>query len=124
MDKPSAGNAPFTQRNTRAAKLTATSVLEIRDFYERGRVSQGQLARDYGVSVVQIGRIVRGEVWQGLRQGMPSADALDESAQRLLKIQEDVEQGLVQPPTPSVQRPVNPLDELSEDAQARLRSYT
>jgi len=113
MQVPSAGNAPFTQRNTRAAKLTASAVLEIRDFYEKGRISQGQLARDYGVSVVQIGRIVRGEVWQGLRNAMPSNEAIEESAQRMLKLQEEVNNKLepvaAQPPSPVMPASTNSL---------------
>jgi len=103
---PGPGNAPFQRKNTRAAHLTASQVLEIRDFYERGRVTQGQLARDYGVSVVQIGRIVRGEVWQGLRKALPSAAAIDESAQRMLALQAEISRNLE-----PMQVPVNPLDE-------------
>lgn len=108
VEPPSPGNAPFARKNTRAAHLTASQVLEIRDFYERGRVTQGQLARDYGVSVVQIGRIVRGEVWQGLRKALPSTAAIEESAARMMALQEEINRKLE--PAPRAV-PVNPLDE-------------
>ena len=58
MDTPSLGNAPFGKGNLRRSVLTASKVGEIRALYGRGHVTQGQLARDYGVSVVQIGVVV------------------------------------------------------------------
>lgn len=122
METPSAGNAPFTMRNTRAAKLTASKVLEIRDFYEMGHVSQGQLARDYGVSVVQIGRIVRGEVWQSLRGAQASPEALADSAARLLLVQQDVERGLVTRLPPTVVHKDLDLP-MSDGAKERLATF-
>ena len=44
-------------------KLTSQQVAEIRARYERGRVRQADLAREYGVSQTQVGRIVRGRNW-------------------------------------------------------------
>ncbi len=81
----------FAARNTKASKLTATQVQEIREFYARGAISQGQLSRDYQVSIVTIGRIVRGEVWQNLTPREPTKQELNESAQRLLAIQQELE---------------------------------
>jgi DNA-binding transcriptional regulator YiaG len=52
----------FNSNNKRSAKLTAGKVLELREKYVQG-VSQGALAREFGVSVGQVGRIVRGEAW-------------------------------------------------------------
>ena len=52
----------FNQHNIRAAKMTPSTVRELREFYMAGR-SQGALARQYGISVGQVGRIVRGEAW-------------------------------------------------------------
>lgn len=80
----------FAARNTKASKLTATQVQQIREFYARGAITQGQLARDYQVSIVTIGRIVRGEVWQNLAPREPTRQELDESAQRLLALQEEL----------------------------------
>jgi len=52
----------FNSNNKRSAKLTAGKVLEMREKYVKG-MSQGALAREFGVSVGQVGRIVRGEAW-------------------------------------------------------------
>lgn len=46
------------------AKLTNERVLEIRARYVPHRVSQYQLAKEYGVSQPTIGKIVRGEYWR------------------------------------------------------------
>lgn len=51
------GNAP------KNAKLTAMDVLTIRKRYAAGE-SQSSLSREYRISVGQMGRIVRHEVWQ------------------------------------------------------------
>lgn len=53
----------FNKHHTKAAKLTPSQVFELREKYSQGQ-SQGSLAREYQVSVGQIGRIVRGESWQ------------------------------------------------------------
>ena len=53
----------FGLRNNAARKLTAYEVAEMRKSYAEG-ATQGALARSYGVSVGQVGRIVRGESWQ------------------------------------------------------------
>lgn len=46
-------------------KVTSEEVFEMRRSYEAYEMTQGQLARAYGISVGQVGRIVRGESWQG-----------------------------------------------------------
>lgn len=81
--------AEFQRRNVRASKLGVKQVQDIRKLYGRGDCTQGQLARDYGVSVVQIGRIVRGEVWQGLPQEVTAIE-LDATAKRLLELQQSL----------------------------------
>lgn len=58
--------AVFQQGNKRARKLSVTEVQEIRKLYAEGYKTQGQLSREFSVSVIQIGRIVRGEVWQDI----------------------------------------------------------
>lgn len=55
----------FRKNNLRSAKLNGEQVMEIRAKFAK-RVTQGQLAREYGMSVVQIGRIVRCESWAEL----------------------------------------------------------
>lgn len=93
----------FGRRNTKARKLTAYEVQQIRKAYAEGE-TQGALARAYGMSVGQIGRIVRGESWSGglMPQGVSAAE-LEASAQRLL----DLQHSLSKPPGPV---PVSPLD--------------
>lgn len=66
----------FQGKNSRAAKLTVQKVLEIRRRYAEGD-TQSLLSRVYQVSLVQIGRIVRGESWQqvpGVGNGRLSAE--------------------------------------------------
>ena len=74
----------FPVNNTRAANLTPTEVLDIRAKYRAGK-SQGALAREYTMSVVQIGRIVRRESWAQI----PDVVDFDASARMLLQIQEE-----------------------------------
>lgn len=57
----------FSKGNVRAGKLTASQVLELRELYAGGW-SQGRLSRTFGISIGQIGRIVRGEAWQQYAQ--------------------------------------------------------
>lgn len=47
-------------------KLTEAEVLTIRSLYGSGNISQVQLARQFGVGQVQIGRIIRRERWAWL----------------------------------------------------------
>lgn len=58
----------FNRGNLKSAKLTPTQVLEIRERYSLRGQSQGQLSREYQVTVGTIGRIVRGETWQQFQQ--------------------------------------------------------
>lgn len=51
--------------------------------YASRKYTQGDLSREYEVSVIQIGRIVRGEVWQNLGP-IPATEAeIQESAARV-----------------------------------------
>jgi DNA-binding transcriptional regulator LsrR (DeoR family) len=58
----------FTRGHRRAAKLTPEQVLEIRRLYSEEGWTQSRLSLTFGMSVGQIGRIVRGEQWQGYTQ--------------------------------------------------------
>jgi len=124
METPSAGNAPFAKNNLRRAVLTATKVLEIRKFYETGNVTQGQLARDYGVSVIQIGRIVRGEVWQGLGPVAPTAIQLEASAERMLALQRKIEAEGGVKELVAAKGPSWAEQQLTPEARKRLRLFT
>jgi hypothetical protein len=55
-------SSKFHKGHLKSAKLSASQVAAIRESYANG-ATQGQLAREYGMSVGQIGRIVRRENW-------------------------------------------------------------
>jgi hypothetical protein len=78
----------FEAGNRRGTKLTAAVVQEIRARYATGRVTQGALSRTYLVSIAQIGRIVRGEVWQSLPPAAPSDTIIEASARKMFALQE------------------------------------
>ena len=83
----------FSYRNNKAAKVTAPLVIEMRERWSRGNVTQAQLCRDYGLSVVQVGRIVRGESWQNI--GMPMGETeMRASAERMLALQAELQNKL------------------------------
>ena len=48
------------------ARLTANQVLQIRDLYARKEANQYQLADQFGVSQVQIARIVHKQSWRNI----------------------------------------------------------
>lgn len=83
----------FERNNRTAKKLTLSQVAEIRELYAQG-ATQGQLCRRFGMSVGQIGRIVRGESWANDTPptSMPRESDIEASAQRLLRIQAQVQQ--------------------------------
>lgn len=98
--------------NTRAAKLTNAQVMEVRQRYAEGE-TQGALCRAFGMSVVQIGRIVRGES----RRNLPVVKGEHEmelearaSAERMAAMH-----GLSLPPTAE---PPSLADKLMAEAQA------
>ena len=71
-------------------KLSKEQVQEIRENYGKG-VTQGALSRHFGVSIGQIGRIVRGESWQeGAGNRMPTQAEADAILMRLLERQAQV----------------------------------
>jgi predicted XRE-type DNA-binding protein len=49
------------------AKLTAEQVLEIRARYATRNIFQRRLAKEYGVSQIEISRIIRGEKWSHIQ---------------------------------------------------------
>ena len=54
-----------TQYSTRpGAKLTVEKVREIRRRYAAGGISQEKLAKEYGVTLLSIGNIIRGKTWK------------------------------------------------------------
>ena len=101
----------FTQQNSKASKLSASEVVEIRRLYLEG-MTQGALCREFGVSIVTIGRIVRGETWQKLpvAEKPLSEGEMKASQERVLAM-------LAKPvkDSPLTRRqPVSPLDDEGE----------
>ncbi|MBV5322741.1 MAG: hypothetical protein JZU60_02765 [Ilumatobacteraceae bacterium] len=117
---PSLGNTPFAKGNIRRAVLTPSKVMEIRKFYEAGTVTQGQLSRDYGVSVVQIGRIVRGEVWQGLGPVAAGVRELDASAEAMMELQREIDRKGLIAKVVEAKGPTWAESQLTPEAKARL----
>lgn len=82
--------AQMLQKRNTSKKLTAEAVADIRKLYGEG-ATQGALSRYYGVSIGQIGRIVRGESWQeGAGSRMPTQAEMDATLQRMLHLQRQV----------------------------------
>jgi hypothetical protein len=72
-------------------KLTQQQVVEIRQLYGEG-YTQGALSRHFGVSIGQVGRIVRGESWQaGAGNRLPTTAEMDKTLGNLLRMQQQVE---------------------------------
>jgi len=79
--------------NTRQAgrkatrKLSAGDVRQMRELYGEG-ATQGALARHFGMSIGQVGRIVRGESWaEGAGERTPTQAEFDGILQRLQMVQ-------------------------------------
>lgn len=94
----------FNRGNRRAAKLNGETVVKIRQLYAQGW-TQGELSREYDISIGQIGRIVRNEVWQNVGSEpitrappsggvLPSESEVIEGAGVMSKFLEDVNKEL------------------------------
>ena len=110
----------FGRRNGKAAKLTAREVIEIRKLYASSQATQGRLSIDFGISIGQIGRIVRGEVWQDLGHIEPTKEEIELSGRRMLELTKQVhEESALERMNREVAEekatlPDNMIDELSE----------
>lgn len=82
----------FGNRNSRAAKLTPANVQKMRELYASGEYTQGQLGQMFQLSVVHVGRILRGESWRQVGQPTSRAASLTAGAERLLNVQREVEE--------------------------------
>lgn len=101
----------FTKGTRMGAKLTVTQVQDIRTMYASRAYTQGDLSREFGVSIIQIGRIVRGEVWQNLGPLPPTKAEMQESAARVLAgLRADKPEALAQEILKEIM-PDNPLEE-------------
>jgi len=101
----------FERKNSKAAKLTPEDVRAIRQHYAEG-ATQGDLCRHFGVSVGQIGRIVRGESWSGkAADGMKTAAEAERSLARVQALLADKPQlAAVIPAGRVLTPPPSPLD--------------
>lgn len=84
-------DSQFKPNNRYGAKITVTDVQKMRADYATGKTTQGALSRIYGISVIQIGRIIRYESWQNVPPFVLSGEDLALSANRILRIQEEAE---------------------------------
>lgn len=111
----------FYRRNTKAAKLTWSAVEELRRKYEAG-ATQGELCREYGLSVGQVGRIVRGESWKDIKGGeyKPLTGPMDFEASAARVLQRVAEENARE----EAERALKPQkEELSPELQARMDAY-
>lgn len=81
----------FYSGNARSARLTAAQVQTIRTRYQAGGITQGDLAREYQVSVVQVGRIVRGESWQHMPLPAPGPDDMAAMLARSVRLRAEIQ---------------------------------
>lgn len=113
----------FRQGNVQGKKLTPSKVYEMRQrFFEQGW-TQGALAREYGVSVGQVGRITRGESWQQYQ--MPEDPSVEMHEQALAARSEDIHQiPLSAERERSIEESQRRLDELLAKAKPREMPLT
>lgn len=95
--------------------MTASEVVKIRQMYLEG-MTQGMLCREFGVSIITIGRIVRGETWQKLPMSAKplSEGEMKASQERVLAmLAADPGEGTGLSPTQPAERtpPPSPLDD-------------
>ena len=83
----------FSANNLRHAKLSNEQVFEMRKLYAEGW-TQRALADYFDMSVNHVGRIVRGEARRSVPTLLPDEDHVA-AQQRLLALQEQHKQGLV-----------------------------
>lgn len=83
----------FTTRNTKASRLTAEKVIEIRRKYEYEGCTQASLSREFQVTVGTIHNIVTGVTWQHIgtpferaRQKLVEVDAGDSAARLIARL--------------------------------------
>jgi hypothetical protein len=61
----------FSHGNTKASKLTAERVLDMRTKYASGVYTQASLSREFQVSIATVRNVVNGLTWQGVEMVKP-----------------------------------------------------
>jgi transcriptional regulator with XRE-family HTH domain len=109
----------FSKHHTRAAKMTAEMVFKMRQRYAEG-ASQSELADEFDLSIVQVGRIVRGEAWRSVANPakMLSEEELAAVGRRLLETQREVNASKGQPP---IEQSDSVLERLQRDVAAERK---
>lgn len=113
----------FGHRNRAGRKLTVDQVLDIRRRYEEGE-TQAALGREYLVSTVQIGRIVRRESWQLAEEtsGIPSSEQLAKMQAAMAEAQRKSGDGILAGLEEPASKKEPELPEPSEEILARKRA--
>lgn len=86
--------SPFNQGNTKASKLTAVQVLDIRTKYAARTHNQRQLSKLFQVSIGTISNIVHGVTWQNVTMIEPQEEkdyAAAQSERLLLELLQDAD---------------------------------
>lgn len=108
----------FGHRNTRSAHVTGEQVNRMRDLYANQGWTQGALAREFDLSAVQVGRIVRNESWRGLAKQVTKEDARASEARFLARMQAE---GLMPTPEPKLPE-ATPATQRAETAALSLEA--
>lgn len=119
----------FRQYKVSTSKLSPEQVFRMRELYHTEGWSQGRLAREFKMSVGQVGRIVRGESWQ--QYNMPENEEAQAMHNRGLLMGRDLAAEAAESEKRFNERfaDVAPLAQpklampLSAEARERLRAY-
>jgi hypothetical protein len=83
----------FGKDNTAAKrKLTNAQVRELKELHHTGEWTQGRLAKHFGISAMQAGRIVRGESRNNV---VTPTEAKEKEAEREAQRTSEIERGLI-----------------------------
>lgn len=102
-----------TGRAPPSAKLTPEQVVEIRRLYFQEHWTQARLARRFQITIGTVGRIVRGETWQG-RAGAPGTSfdqskPLDQQvAESQARLEQMIDMQEKEPEIPDILKPKKP----------------
>jgi transcriptional regulator with XRE-family HTH domain len=105
----------FRRNNISGAKMTPQKVISLRHLYAEGK-TQRELCSIFGLSIAQVGRIVRGESWRQFEQ--PAHQ--DEIAQSLARLAEAPPVPITQPSAPSA--PLAEVDAVDQFLERRRAS--
>jgi hypothetical protein len=76
----------FSQGNTKASKLDAQRVLDMRAKYATGMYTQASLSREFQVSIATVRNVVNGLSWQNVEMVKPEHQMRYEEQQSLRRL--------------------------------------